>query len=81
MTPLREQLRVAAAPATLSCKKIAVGEEGGFATGVVAVHRALLLAGAQSLELHDPDPFAQARRRTQRRSTVTSVSGWSQAIN
>jgi len=60
VTPLREQLRVAAAPAMLSCKKIAVGEEGGFATGVAAVHRALLLAGAQSLELHDPDPFAQA---------------------
>ncbi len=61
VTPLREQLRVAAAPATLSCKKIAVGEEGGFATGVAAVHRTLLLAGAQSLELHDPDPFAQAQ--------------------
>ncbi|MGD0439907.1 MAG: peptidoglycan-binding protein [Acidimicrobiales bacterium] len=61
VTPLREQLRVAATPATLSCKKIAVGEEGGFATGVAAIHRALLLAGAQSLELHDPDPFAQAQ--------------------
>jgi hypothetical protein len=60
VTPLREQLRVAATPATLSCKKIAVGEEGGFATGVAAIHRALLLAGAQSLELHDPDPLAQA---------------------
>ena len=60
VTPLREQLRVAASPALLSCKRIAVGEEGGFATGVAAVHRALLLAGAQSLELHDPDPFAQA---------------------
>jgi hypothetical protein len=61
VTPLREQLRVAAAPATLSCKKIAVGEEGGFATAVAAVHRVLLLAGAQSLELHDPDPLAQAQ--------------------
>ncbi len=60
VTPLREQLKVAATAATLSCKKIAVGEEGGFATGVAAVHRALLGAGAQSLELHDPDPFAQA---------------------
>lgn len=60
VTPLREQLKVAATPATLSCKKIAVGEEGGFATGVAAVHRALLLAGAQSLELHDSDPFVQA---------------------
>ncbi len=60
VTPLREQLKMATGPATLSCKKIAVGEEGGFATGVAAVHRALLLVGAQSLELHDPDPFAQA---------------------
>jgi N-acetylmuramoyl-L-alanine amidase len=60
VTPLREQLKVTAAPATLSCKKIAIGEEGGFATGVAAVRRALLLAGARSLELHDPDPLAQA---------------------
>jgi len=60
VTPLREQLKVAAAPATLSCKEIAVGEEGGFATGVAAVRRALILAGARSLELHDPDPLAQA---------------------
>jgi N-acetylmuramoyl-L-alanine amidase len=60
VTPLREQLRVAATPATLSCKQIAVGEEGGFATGVAAVHRVLILAGARSLELHDPDPLAQA---------------------
>ena len=61
VTPLREQLKVAATPATLNCKKIAVGEEGGFATGVAAVHRTLLRAGAQSLELHDPDPLAQAQ--------------------
>ena len=60
VTPLREQLKVAATPATLSCKQIAVGEEGGFATGAAAVHRVLLLAGARSLELHDPDPLAQA---------------------
>ena len=60
VSPLREQLKVAESPATISCKKIAVGEEGGFATGVAAVHRALLLAGARSLELHDLDPFAQA---------------------
>lgn len=60
VTPLREQLKVGAAPATLNCKEIAVGEEGGFATGVTAVRRALMLAGARSLELHDPDPLAQA---------------------
>ena len=59
VTPLREQLKVAAA-ATLTCKQIAVGEEGGFATGVAAVCRTLILAGARSLELHDPDPLAQA---------------------
>jgi len=60
VSPLREQLKVAAAPAMLSCKQIAVGEEGGFATGAAAVHRALILAGARSLELHDPDPLVQA---------------------
>jgi N-acetylmuramoyl-L-alanine amidase len=60
VTPLREQLKVTAAPAMLSCKKIAIGEEGGFATGVAAVRRVLLLAGARALELHDPDPSAQA---------------------
>lgn len=60
VTPLREQLRVSAAPATLSCKEIALGEEGGFATGTAAVRRALALVGARSLELHDPDPVAQA---------------------
>ncbi|MGO9581493.1 MAG: peptidoglycan-binding protein [Acidimicrobiales bacterium] len=60
VTPLREQLKVAAAPATLAYKQIAVGEEGGFATGVAAVRRALIGAGARSLELHDPDPLAQA---------------------
>ncbi len=60
VTPLREQLKVASSPATLRCRRIAVGEEGGFATGAAAVHRALLLAGAQPLELHQPDASAQA---------------------
>jgi N-acetylmuramoyl-L-alanine amidase len=60
VTPLREQLKVAAAPPTLRCKRIAIGEEGGFATGTSAVHRALVLAGAKPLDLHNPDPFAQA---------------------
>jgi N-acetylmuramoyl-L-alanine amidase len=60
VSPLREQLKISAAPATLSYKQIAVGEGGGFPTGVAAVHRALVLAGARSLELHDPDPLAQA---------------------
>ena len=57
---MREQLKVAASPATLRCKRIAVGEEGGFATGAAAVHRALLLAGAKPLQLHYPDQSAQA---------------------
>ncbi|MGA2528353.1 MAG: peptidoglycan-binding protein [Acidimicrobiales bacterium] len=60
VSPLREQLRLSFDPATLSCKQIAVGEEGGFATGVAAVHRGLVTAGARCLELHEPDPFAQA---------------------
>jgi N-acetylmuramoyl-L-alanine amidase len=60
VTPLRELLKVAASPATLRCKRIAIGEEGGFSTGTAAVHRALVQAGARSLELHQPDPSAQA---------------------
>jgi hypothetical protein len=57
---LREQLKLTAVSAALNCKYIAVGEAGGFAIGVAAIHRALVLAGARSLELHDPDPLAQA---------------------
>ena len=60
VSPLREQLKVAAAPAMLNCKQIAIGEEGGFATGVAAVHRGLAWAGVRCLELHDPDSLAQA---------------------
>jgi len=60
VSPLREQLKVAADPAMLNCKQIAVGEEGGFPTGAAAVHRGLIWAGARCLELHDPDPLAQA---------------------
>ncbi|MGA3352218.1 MAG: peptidoglycan-binding protein [Acidimicrobiales bacterium] len=60
VSPLREQLKLTADTAMLSRKQIAVGEEGGFATGVAAVHRGLVGAGARCLELHDPDPLAQA---------------------
>ena len=60
VTPLREQLKVSASPPSLGCKRIAIGEEGGFATGAAAVHRALVAAGARSLELHQPDESAQA---------------------
>jgi len=60
VSPLREKLKIAGGTPTLSSKHIAVGEEGGFPTGSAAIHRALVLAGAQSFELHDPDPLAQA---------------------
>jgi N-acetylmuramoyl-L-alanine amidase len=60
VSPLREQLKVAASPTTLREKRIAIGEEGGFATGAAAVHRSLLAAGAKPLQLHYPDQTAQA---------------------
>lgn len=60
VSSLRERLRVAEASATLLGRRIAVGEEGGFATGSAAVCRALVLVGAIPLELHHPDPSEQA---------------------
>ncbi len=60
VSPLREQLKVAASPTTLRDKRIAIGEEGGFATGAAAVHRALLDSGAEPIQLHYPDQTAQA---------------------
>jgi hypothetical protein len=44
----------------LSGRRIAVGEQGGFATGVAAVCRALTVVGAESLPLHHPDESEQA---------------------
>ncbi len=60
VSSVRERLRVADASATLRGRRIAVGEEGGFATGAAAVCRALVLAGAVPVELHHPDATEQA---------------------
>lgn len=60
VSSVREVLKVTQAPATLRGRSFAVGEEGGFPTGVAAVCRALALAGARPLELHHPDPSEQA---------------------
>ena len=80
VSPLREQLKVAASPATLRCKKIAVGEEGGFATGAAAVHRALCTGRSPLAGASPPGP---ARRRpprpTRQRSTATSAFASSRA--
>jgi N-acetylmuramoyl-L-alanine amidase len=57
---VRERLTASARGATLSGRRIAVGEQGGFATGVAAVCRALAVAGAESLPLHHPDESEQA---------------------
>lgn len=61
VSTVRERLKVATAAPSLGGRQIAVGEEGGFSTGVAAVCRALVLAGADTLELHHPDPSEQAR--------------------
>jgi N-acetylmuramoyl-L-alanine amidase len=57
---VRERLVASARGATLSGRRIAVGEQGGFATGVAAVCRALTVVGAESLPLHHPDESEQA---------------------
>ena len=55
VSTVRERLVASARGATLSGRKIAVGEQGGFPTGVSAVCRALATVGAQSFALHHPD--------------------------
>jgi len=57
---VRERVLASARGATLSGRRIAVGEQGGFATGVSAVCRALAAVGAESLPLHHPDESEQA---------------------
>jgi N-acetylmuramoyl-L-alanine amidase len=57
---VRERLVASARGPTLSGRRIAVGEQGGFATGVAAVCRALAGVGAESLPLHHPDESEQA---------------------
>jgi len=61
VTPVRERLRVAAGGSrNLSARRVAVGEYGGFATGVSSLCHELRGLGATALELHDPDPSRQA---------------------
>lgn len=60
VSTVRERLTASARGATLRGRKIAVGEQGGFATGVGAVSRALSAVGAESLQLHHPDESEQA---------------------
>ena len=60
VSTVRERLSAATRGATLRGRRIAVGEQGGFATGVGAVCRALAAVGAESLQLHHPDESEQA---------------------
>jgi N-acetylmuramoyl-L-alanine amidase len=60
VSQIRERLEVASKAATLRGKRIAVGEEGGFSTGVGAVCRSLASAGAEPLPLHHPEESEQA---------------------
>ncbi|MGH9170629.1 MAG: peptidoglycan-binding protein [Acidimicrobiales bacterium] len=55
VSSVRERLMAAAGPATLAGRRVAVGEQGGFATGVSALCRALSARGTTSLSLHHPD--------------------------
>ncbi len=55
VSAVRERLAATARGASLRGRRIAVGEHGGFATGVGAVCRALSLVGADGLGLHHPD--------------------------
>lgn len=58
VTNIREGLRVGASG--LELRTIAVGETGGFQSGVAAVSRALAGAGAVPLSIHHPDDAEQA---------------------
>jgi N-acetylmuramoyl-L-alanine amidase len=55
VSSVRERLIAAAQPATLAGRRIAVGEQGGFATGVSALCRALSARGSTPLSFHHPD--------------------------
>ncbi|MGH9304197.1 MAG: peptidoglycan-binding protein, partial [Acidimicrobiales bacterium] len=57
---VRERVRAAARPASLSGRSIAIGEEGGFSVGVRATCRALSAVGALPLPLHHPEQSHQA---------------------
>jgi N-acetylmuramoyl-L-alanine amidase len=60
VSSVRERLIASTRGVSLHGRKIAVGEQGGFATGVAAVGRALSGLGAESLQLHHPDESEQA---------------------
>jgi N-acetylmuramoyl-L-alanine amidase len=60
VSTVRERLIASSRGATLAGRRIAVGEEGGFATGVAAVCRALAAVGADSFAMHHPDESEQA---------------------
>jgi N-acetylmuramoyl-L-alanine amidase len=60
VSSVRERLVAESKGSTLAGRQVAVGEQGGFATGVAAVCRALSAAGAESLSLHHPDESEQA---------------------
>jgi N-acetylmuramoyl-L-alanine amidase len=61
VSPLRERLIVSSTGSrSLVERHVAVGEQGGFSAGVVALTRALRSLGARALPLHDPSPSQQA---------------------
>ncbi len=60
VSTVRERLNASARGESLLGRKIAVGERGGFPTGVAALCRALTSAGAESFPLHHPDESEQA---------------------
>lgn len=60
VSSVRERLAATARGGSLRGRKVAVGEQGGFTTGVGAICRALSIAGAEALQLHHPDDSRQA---------------------
>jgi N-acetylmuramoyl-L-alanine amidase len=60
VSSVRERLIVSARGHSLVGRRIAVGEQGGFATGVAAVCRALSAVGADPLPIHHPEETEQA---------------------
>ncbi len=55
VSTVRERLLAASRPPTLNGRRIGIGEQGGFATGVSALSRALSAVGAVPIALHHPD--------------------------
>jgi N-acetylmuramoyl-L-alanine amidase len=62
VSPLRERLQLARnSSRTLEGRRFAIGESGGFSSGVASLSRGLYAVGAFALALHDPDLSRQAR--------------------